>query len=255
MAPARPTARGGRTASGNTSGLGTRWRPRRSGPAESQPWSSGIRSRRQRPAPTGDGRRRSGLLRRGSAPAPRPTFAAISGASTAICSRRGANSPNVPRWRPQARVGAVEDDGVGLAAVGADLESFGGHCSACSVFPAICARKARARVWIQFNMGWSSCAASDPMMSKQRSISSMSRARAACRSDSTRPRTAGRGRRSARPEPEPRPPNPTTAGVVAERRAGTNSVEDSHDGGVVAAGPGDGDGLVGERLATLEGLP
>ena len=32
-------------------------------------------------------------------------------------------------------------------------------------------------------------------------------------------------------------------------------MEDSHDGGVVAGGLGDGDGLVGERLATLEGTP
>ena len=92
------------------------------------------------------------------------------------------------------------------------------------------------------------------MISKQRSISSMSRARAAV------PVRLQAAQNSRTGSPTPLGPN-QSLGRPGQRlfEQGRNEervrdeVEDSHDGGVVAGGPGERDGLVGERLATLEG--
>ena len=94
------------------------------------------------------------------------------------------------------------------------------------------------------------------MISKQRSISSMSPARA-----------AALARRHAAAEQQDRVTDPLGpnqgVGRPGQRlleqwrhdERERDVVEDPHDGGVVAGGLGDGDGLVGQRLATLEGTP
>ena len=109
------------------------------------------------------------------------------------------------------------------------------------------------KVFSQFKVGWSSCSAIDPMISMQRSISSMSPAE-----------VAAMVRKSAAQQQhervtEPLGPNERVGrpsqrllkqGRHVEREK--NVVEDPHDDGIVTRGFGDRQCLGGQSLAAVE---
>ena len=133
---------------------------------------------------------------------------------------------------------AVEEGGVGLAAVGADLECFGGPLFGLVGVPGdLRSHGTRAAVHpVQRSAGRAARRATR-MMSKQRSISSMSRARAAvlARRRAAQNSRTGSPSRSARTRASADQSNDcwSSAGTASGNQT---SVEDSHDGGVVAGG-------------------
>ena len=157
----RPTGRAGRTAGRRTSGPGIRWRPRRRSTIPvSHIWSRG---RSKSGAANSSRRRRASSVRSPSTWAMASTAAnnlGVRGLGGHLLDERDQIAQGSALPADDHELCAEEHGGVGLTAVGADLERLGGQLLGPVGVAGDQGPGGTPKVYTQFKIGWSSCSAS-----------------------------------------------------------------------------------------------